>query len=70
MVNNEAVVTGSLKTRDAKIERTIKTGHHQKHSKFARHWRGRDPVVTAAISKKRHKTKTAVSDAGWTRFQR
>jgi peptidoglycan/xylan/chitin deacetylase (PgdA/CDA1 family) len=76
LLKSDAVVTGSLKTHDAKtertgkIERTIKTWRHQKHDKFARHWRGRDPVVTAAISKKRQKTKTAVSDSGWTRFQR
>jgi hypothetical protein len=82
LVNNDAVMTGSTKThavkhertvkteRTARAERTIKTARHQKRDRFARHDRGRDPVVTAAISKKRQKTKTAVSDTGWTRFQR
>ena len=78
----EADATGITKTRAAKNERTTKTGRatrtertvktarHQKRNRFARHDRGRDPVVTATISKKRQKTKTAVSDTGWTLFQR
>lgn len=57
---------------DGKFERTSKTAHHQRgkvsHRDVARQDRGRDPVVTASIARKRHKT--AVSDAGWTRFQR
>ncbi len=53
-----------------KSERTSRIVRHQRekvsHCEMAR--RDRDPVVTASIARKRHKT--AVSDAGWTRFQR
>jgi hypothetical protein len=66
LLKTDAAVTGSTKTRAAKHERA----RHQKRERFARHNHGRDPVVTATISKKRQKTKTLVSDTGWTRFQR
>jgi peptidoglycan/xylan/chitin deacetylase (PgdA/CDA1 family) len=37
-----------------------------------RHWRDdhRDPAVTSTISRKKTKTRTTYSDAGWTRFAR
>lgn len=70
--NTSVVKTNVTTTRPAKIERTSKTARHHKRDRFARQDRrfdrGRDPVVTASIARKRHKT--AVSDAGWTRFQR
>jgi peptidoglycan/xylan/chitin deacetylase (PgdA/CDA1 family) len=56
--------------RITRTARTIKTAHHQKRIRSARHDRGRDPVVTATISRKKLKTKTAVSDPGWTLFRR
>ena len=72
LVKTDAVATPVTTTRAVNTERTIKTSRHQKHDRFARQDRGydrhRDPVVTASIARKRHKT--AVSDAGWTRFQR
>jgi peptidoglycan/xylan/chitin deacetylase (PgdA/CDA1 family) len=53
---------------------TERQGQHQgqHNERRPRHWRDdyRDPVVTSAISRKKTKTKTAVSDAGWTRFAR
>ena len=76
LVKTDAVATPDTTTRAGNTERTVKTARHQKHDRFARQDRGyhrgydrhRDPVVTASIARKRHKT--AVSDAGWTRFQR
>ncbi len=66
-----SVPTNGPKTRAAKTGRTIKTARRQERDRFARHDRGRDPVVTASISTKKQKTKTAVSDPGWTTlFQR
>lgn len=46
--------------------RTAKAEHHRK--RVARD--DRDPVVTASISKKKQKTKTAESGSGWNLFQR
>jgi peptidoglycan/xylan/chitin deacetylase (PgdA/CDA1 family) len=74
LVKTDAVATPA--TRAVNTQRTVKTARHPTHDRFARQDRGndrgygrhRDPVVTASIARKRHKT--AVSDAGWTRFQR
>jgi len=72
--------TAIERTYGTKRERGIRSARHDRHDRLARHAeprrhakyhdRSRDPVVTASINKKRHKTKTAVSDDGFTRFQR
>jgi peptidoglycan/xylan/chitin deacetylase (PgdA/CDA1 family) len=58
--------------RADKPEHKIVTEHQGRRGRRARHWRDehRDPVVTSAISRKKTKTKTAVSDDGWTLFAR
>ncbi|HEY4143225.1 MAG TPA: polysaccharide deacetylase family protein [Pseudolabrys sp.] len=49
-------------------------GRHQAQhdERRHRHWRHdyRDPLVTSAISRKKAKTRTSYSDAGWTRYAR
>jgi hypothetical protein len=56
-----------------KSERKIVAERQGRHKeRRPRHWRDdyRDPVVTSAISRKKSKTRTSYSDAGWTRFAR
>lgn len=65
---------------DVRVERSTKTARHGGRSKFtdhdihrrhARHQdRGRDPVVTSSILRKKQKARTAATDPGWTQFQR
>ena len=60
------------RTDKPKSEQRVVTERKEHHERRRRHWRDddRDPVVTSAISRKKTKTKTAVSDDGWTRFAR
>ena len=67
---SDALKPKAGKSGPGNTDRTIKTARHNLRDKLARHDRGRDPVVTASLSRKKQKAKSAATDAGWTLFQR
>lgn len=72
-VTKTSVTAGNVETTPADKTghgRKIVTERHERRSKRWSEGRTRDPVVTSAISRKKQKKMTTVSEAGFTRFQR
>ena len=68
VTKTSANIVESVPASRYKTERKVVTERFERRPKHWRDDRHRDPVVTSAISRKREKTRTTVSDAGWTRF--